>query len=129
MKKRKLPPHIVLPDGRWRFVKKGRSSPKKRVLKVARFRRTRRAARAVYSRGRRGVGLGGGWKGMIAPLAGGAGDVIAQKYIPINGVASTIAGMFLHDPVTMKIGLNKAGESLGMMFAGGGGGNGGGGWI
>jgi hypothetical protein len=137
MKKRKLPPHIVLPDGRWRFVKKGYSSHrqtnpslrKSKVVKVARFRRTRRAARAVYSRGRRGVGLGGGWKGMIAPLAGGAGDVIAQKYIPINGVASTIAGMFLHDPVTMKIGLNKAGESLGMMFAGGGGGNGGGGWI
>jgi hypothetical protein len=129
-KKRKMPPHIVLPDGRWRFVKRGstkKARPRK-VVKMARFRRTRRAARAVYSRGRKGVGLGGGLKGMIAPVAGGALDVVAQKYIPIFGIGSTASGMFLHDPVTMKIGLNKIGESLGGMFAGGVGG-GGGGWI
>ncbi len=67
--------------------------------------------------------------GMLAPVAGGAGDVIAQRFIPINGVGSTIAGMFLKDQVTMKIGLNKVGESLGMMFAGGVGGTDGGGWL
>jgi hypothetical protein len=71
----------------------------------------------------------GGWKSMIAPIAGGAGDVIAQKYIPIFGIGSTAAGMFLKDQVTMKIGLNKIGESLGAMFAGGGGNGGSGGWL
>jgi hypothetical protein len=130
MKKRKLPPHIVLPDGRWRFVKRGGTKAKPRkVVKVARYRRVRRAARAVYSRGRKGIGLGGGWKGMIAPVAGGALDIIAQKYIPVFGVGSTVSGMFLKDPVTMKIGLNKVGESLGGMFVGGVSGGSGGGWI
>jgi hypothetical protein len=66
---------------------------------------------------------------MLAPVAGGAGDVIAANYIPINGVGSTVIGMFLHDPITMKIGLNKAGESLGSMFAGGGASSSGGGWL
>jgi hypothetical protein len=130
MKKRKMPPHIVLPDGRWRFVKRGSKKISRKVVKVARFRRTRRAARYVVSRGRKGIGLGGGWKGMIAPVAGGALDVIAQKYIPIFGIGSTASGIFLHDPVTMKIGLNKVGESLGGMFAGGfGGSSSGGGWL
>ena len=63
---------------------------------------------------------------LLAPVAGGAGDVIAQKFIPIFGIGSTAAGALLHDQVTMKIGLNKIGESLGAMFAGGGGGSSGG---
>lgn len=66
---------------------------------------------------------------MLAPIAGGAGDVIAQKYIPIFGIGSTAAGMLLKDSVTMKMGLNKIGESLGAMFAGGGGSGNGGGWL
>lgn len=66
---------------------------------------------------------------MLAPIAGGAGDVIAQKYIPIFGVGSTVAGMLLKDQVTMKMGLNKIGESLGAMFAGGGANGGSGGWL
>jgi hypothetical protein len=66
---------------------------------------------------------------MIAPIAGGAGDMIAQRYIPIFGIGSTVAGMFLKDQVTMKIGLNKIGESLGAMFAGGGASSGGNGWL
>ena len=63
---------------------------------------------------------------LVAPVAGGAGDVIAQRYIPIFGIGSTVAGFALKDQVTMKIGLNKIGESLGAMFAGGVGGNSGG---
>jgi len=66
---------------------------------------------------------------MLAPVLGGAGDVIIQKYIPVFGAGSTLAGMFLHDPVTMKMGLNKIGESLGAMFFGGGGSGNGGGWL
>lgn len=66
---------------------------------------------------------------MIVPIAGGAIDVVAQKYVPIFGIGSTAAGMLLKDPVTTKIGLNKIGESLGAMFAGGGGSGGSGGWL
>ena len=121
--KRKLPPHIVLPNGQWRFVKRGRGkvSHSKRVVKIAR----RRGRFRSYAH--RGYGRSGGWKGLIAPVAGGAGDVIIQKYIPIFGVGSTVAGMFLHDQITMKMGLNKIGESIGLMFVGNGGrvGNGG----
>jgi hypothetical protein len=65
----------------------------------------------------------------VAPVAGGAVDVIAQKYIPIFGIGSTVLGMVLKDQVTMKVGLNKIGESFGAMFAGGGGNGGGGGWL
>jgi hypothetical protein len=126
--KRKMPPHIVLPNGQWRFVKRGRSQTKKRkVVQVARRRRS--YGRRFVGRARRSAGGMGGWKSMIAPIAGGAGDVIAQKYIPIFGIGSTAAGMFLKDQVTMKIGLNKIGESLGAMFAGGGGNGGSGGWL
>lgn len=71
-----------------------------------------------YGGGRKSLG---GIMTFLAPVAGGAGDVIAQRFIPINGVGSTAAGMFLKDPITMKIGLNKVGESLGAMFFGGGG--------
>lgn len=71
----------------------------------------------------------GAGKISFAPIAGGAGDVIARRYIPINGVGSTISGMFLKDSTTMKIGLNKIGESLGAMFFGGGSGSNNGGWL
>jgi hypothetical protein len=95
---------------------------------MARF-RSRPRYRYIKSSARRSYHSGGGWKGLIAPAAGGAGDVIAQKFIPINGVGSTVAGMFLHDSITMKIGLNKVGESLGYMFAGGGSSGSSGGWL
>lgn len=95
---------------------------------MARFRR----ARTVYRTARRASSRAGGTRGLmgyIAPFAGGAGDVFVKKFIPINGVASTVAGMFLKDQVTMKIGLNKAGESVGAMFAEKGQGGSLGGWL
>lgn len=85
------------------------------------------ARRGYYTRAKRSYKRSGGYKGMLAPIAGGAGDVIAAKFIPIHGVGSTVAGMFLGDQITMKIGLNKIGESLGVMFAGNGGYSNGGG--
>lgn len=93
---------------------------------MARF---RRRGRRYYSRARSYGRKSGGWKGMLAPVAGGAVDVIAQKYIPISGAGSAAIGMFLGDQVTMKIGLNKIGESLGVMFAGGGAGGNSDGWL
>lgn len=127
MKKRRMPPHIVLPNGQWRFVKRGSSVLRKRKSKVLQLAR-RRGGRRYFARARSHARKGGmgGIMSLVAPVAGGAGDIIIQKYIPFFGVGSTIAGFALKDHVTMKIGLNKIGESLGMMFAGGGGGNRGG---
>jgi len=71
----------------------------------------------------------GGITSMLVPVAGGAVDVVAQRWIPVFGVGSTAIGFFLKDHVTMKMGLNKIGESLGTMFAGGGGSGTGGGWL
>lgn len=75
------------------------------------------------------AGIISGAKGVIPSAIGGAGDVLARKFIPINGVGSFLAGMFLKDNVTMKIGANKAGESIGAMFLGGGSVAGGNGWL
>lgn len=121
-KNRRLPPHIVLPDGRWRFIKKSRVGKlkKKGGKKIMARRRSYRR----YSR--RAVA---GFKGILPAAVGGAGDVVARKFIPINGVGSIVAGMFLKDSVTMKIGANKAGESVGAMFLGGGSVAGGNGWL
>jgi hypothetical protein len=120
--KRKLPAHIVLPDGRWRFVKKGSIKPKKSVVKVARYRRARRAYSAYRSfRGRRGGKLGG-MKSLIAPLLGGAGDAFLAGRIPVNGVGATVAGFALGDHTTRQIGLYQIGYSGAQMFLGGGGG-------
>jgi hypothetical protein len=117
---RKMPPHIVLPNGMWRFVKRG--SHKKSVHKTRRKVKTM-AKRKKFTR--HGFG-GGGWKGYITPVAGGAGDIVIQKWIPVFGVGSTIAGAVMKDNVTMKMGLNKIGESLGLMLVGGNGKLGGG---
>jgi hypothetical protein len=119
--KRKLPPHIVLPDGRWRFIKKGSSKSKRSVVKVAKFRRTRRAYGA-YRSFRKSGGKLGGMKSMIAPLLGGAGDAFLAGKLPVNGVASTVAGFALGDHTTRQIGLYQLGYSGAQMFLGGGGG-------
>lgn len=109
------------------FGPRSTRTKKRKVVYVARRRRS--YGRRFVSRARRSAGGMGGWKSMLAPIAGGAVDVVAQKYIPVFGVGSTAAGMLLKDQVTMKIGLNKIGESLGAMFAGGGGSGNGGGWL
>jgi hypothetical protein len=112
------------------FGPKRTRQSKPKVVYMAR--RRRNYGRRFVSRARRssgGIGGMGGIKSMLAPVAGGALDVVAQKYVPVFGVGSTAIGFFLKDQVTMKLGLNKIGESLGAMFAGGGGNGGTGGWL
>jgi hypothetical protein len=54
-KKRKLPPHIVLPNGQWRFVKRGSKS-----ARTTRIRSVKTMARRRYGRKRsRGFSMGG----------------------------------------------------------------------
>jgi len=70
---------------------------------------------------------------MIAPVAGGAGDSIIRAKIGVDGVGSMLAGWGLGDQTTLKIGLNKGGETLGSyvaaMFFGGSGGSSSGMWL
>jgi hypothetical protein len=67
-KKRRMPPHIVLPNGMWRFVKAGskktiKSRTKRRFLTMARRRYSRRSSSGGF--GMRGLG-GISLKGILA---------------------------------------------------------------
>jgi hypothetical protein len=112
LSKRKLPPHIVLPDGRWRFVKKGRAKTPtvKRSATMARRRRSYR----VRSRrsGSRGFG---GIKSMLIPVAAGAADAYINPMLPINGVGSTAIGILGHNTTIRDIGLWQVGASVANM--------------
>ena len=68
-----------------------------------------RYRRKSYSRGR----TGGGMKGMLAPIVGGIADNVIDSYSPIDGIGSTISGMFLHNETVKCIGLYKVGYSIG----------------
>lgn len=123
--KRKLPPHIVLPNGQWRFVKRGSKHHRQtnRSLKVVHTAKRRYAKRA-YSRAR---GLGGGkFTGVIPPLLGGIADsMIGNRSImgfkvPV-GIGSTLVGWFMHSQTTRDIGLYQIGSSIPSMFGASGG--------
>jgi hypothetical protein len=118
-----MPPHIVLPDGRWHFVKRGKTSRK--VIKTAKYRRARRAYGRARSFRRSGGKLGG-MKSILAPLLGGAGDAFLAGKFPVNGVVSTVSGFALGDHTTRQIGLYQIGFSGAQMFLSGGVGGGGG---
>ena len=69
-----------------------------------------RYRRKSYSRGR---GIGGGFKGMIAPVLGGVADSYLDPMLPIDGVGATAVGMFMHSETIKNLGLYKVGFSLG----------------
>jgi len=52
-------------------------------------------------------------KGMLAPIVGGIADNVIDSYSPIDGIGSTISGMFLHNETVKCIGLYKVGYSIG----------------
>lgn len=94
-KSKRLPPHIVLPNGMWRFVKRGKKT-KRRGAKVA-----RRRYRASARRRRSSSGLGGGKlmrglfpvRGLVAGALVGIGAAMLQQrflpqVIPYQGAAA-----------------------------------------
>lgn len=100
--KRRMPAHIVLPNGMWRFVKRGSSSRKARrsVRKVARRRGYARRFGRYYGRARRSYRRSGGLMGMLKPvLFGGvatyASDKFAPQVIPMQGLAAGAAGGYV----------------------------------
>jgi len=105
-----MPPHIVLPNGMWRFVKKGRKvakTKKRMVVKMVRRKGGFRKRAGGFISG------GGGLKTMIAPVLGGVADSYLDPMLPIDGIGGTAVGFFLHSPTVRDIGLYKVGMSLG----------------
>lgn len=107
--KRKLPPHIVLPDGRWRFVKRGSKNVSKRKSHRGGVHMARKGKRH-FSRG--GFGFGS-MKSMIWPIAAGVADSYIDPLSPVDGLGATFIGMIGKDPALKTIGLYKLGASLG----------------
>lgn len=121
-KKRRMPAHIVLPNGMWRFVKgkaKALTTKKAKKVRTVRVRTRRRAISMVRHRkrsygGSKGLGLGGiSLKGILVGagsasladnlgltgaipygkyIAGGAGGKVAK-----TGVLSGVIGVFARD--------------------------------
>ena len=116
MMPRKLPPHIVLPNGQWRFVKRGskRVGSTRKVLSMRR--RRGRSRRRVYTARRRRYSGGGGMKipmkGILTPIIAGAADAIINPRSPINGIGSTAVGFVMKNEVVKTIGLYQVGQSL-----------------
>jgi hypothetical protein len=90
-RKRKMPAHIVLPNGMWRFVSgKSRTVKRARRVKHRKARRLYTMAKRRYSRRRSGGGgsrgIMGGIikpKGLIAAIILGAGAAtLAEKFVP-----------------------------------------------
>lgn len=112
MKKRNLPPHIVLPSGMWRFVKKGKTIKRKKIKGV----RTMARKRKSHSKRSGGLNLKHGIipvSGLLAGALIGAGaatladnaglsaKVPFGKYVAGGAVAGLpgIAGVFLRDMI------------------------------
>ena len=85
MSKRKMPPHIVLPNGQWRFVKRGSKSSKKTRSKRGGFMSRRKS-------GRRKGGMGG-IMGLAMPFAIGAiAGAYSDKIPLVNSMPPIVAG-------------------------------------
>ena len=71
MKKRKMPAHIVLPNGMWRFVKAGAKKAKSRVKSIrVKTKRKRGVYMAKKRHSRRSSGFGGLRLGRVLEILG-----------------------------------------------------------
>ena len=86
-KKRRMPKHIVLPNGMWRFVKSGT----KAVSRKVRVKRARRRIRGVVymarrrrTHHRRGIMGGSGVNSLVRSALIGVGTAHFAGYVPVN---------------------------------------------
>ena len=115
MAKRRMPAHIVLPNGMWRFVKRGSTSVRRRSAvrtKRIKTRRVRTMARYRRTRGRRGGGGARGKLGMFAPVIAGVADAVINPRSPINGIGSVVVGFGLKNQFCKDVGLYQVGQSV-----------------
>jgi len=137
MVKRKMPAHIVLPNGMWRFVKSG-SKKAKAIVRRKKVKRKRRRTRGVQmvrhrkSSRRSSSGFGGKGimkglytpKGIVASMLLGAGAAtLAEKVLPnvipmqnlavgfaVGGVGG-VAGVVARDALKGGLNLGLGGTS------------------
>lgn len=121
--KRKMPPHIVLPNGQWRFVKRGskkRSTVKRRNVVMARrrsYRRYRGYARKARSWGGKG---GSVTKNAIDGAIVGIAQTALPDVIPMQDPLIALGvGWFRKNPTLMTLGGIQLGAALGGMVGGG----------
>lgn len=118
-----MPPHIVLPNGQWRFVKRGNQT-KKRMAKrtMAKSRRYYRAKR-TYHRARSfggGGKYGGITKNVIDGALVGVVNTALPKFIPMQEPLVTLGvGWFRRNPTLTTLGGIQLGAQLGQMLSGG----------
>jgi hypothetical protein len=120
-----MPPHIVLPNGMWRFVKKGskkgRTARKitRRNVYMAR-RRSFRRARSYARRARGGKGSGGSvTKNAIDGVIVGIAQTALPDVLPMQDALIALGvGWFRHNPTLMTLGGIQAGAQLGSMVGG-----------
>ena len=124
MVKRKMPPHIVLPNGQWRFIKRGSRSviKKRRNGSMARYRGRRRSYRRAFTRARGRKGRGGGsvTKNAIDGLIVGVAQTALPDVIPMQDPLIALGvGWFRKNPTLMTLGGIQLGAALGGMVGGG----------
>jgi len=126
MVKKKMPPHIVLPNGMWRFVKRGakttsrkRNNVRRRINMARRGRRYSRARRYyTRARGRRGKG-GSVTKNAIDGVIVGVLQTALPDVIPMqDGLVALGVGFFRRNSTLMTLGGVQLGAQLGSMVGG-----------
>jgi uncharacterized protein (DUF2062 family) len=119
--KRRLPPHIVLPNGQWRFVKRGSRAPTKRKRVVMARRRSFRRGRRYFSRAR-GRSKGGGGsvtKNAIDGIIVGIAQTALPDVMPMQDPLIALGvGWFRRNPTLMTLGGVQLGAQLGSMVGG-----------
>lgn len=135
-KKRRLPPHIVLPDGRWRFVKKSHKIRHKKVVRT--IARRKRSYRRYYARARRGYSrrkglLSGNTGNMVIGAAAGFGSQFIPQFLGgwTNPIVFGAIGYLMKKPALFSIAGYEAGKNLasGGIFGNGSSMNTNGGWL
>jgi hypothetical protein len=129
--KRRLPPHIVLPNGQWRFVKRNssvsrRRAPIRRKVTMARRRRSYGRSRSFVRRARGGKSGGSVMKNALDGIIVGVAQTALPDVIPMQDPLIALGvGWFRHNPTLMTLGGVQLGAQLGAMVGGAiGGGNG-----
>ena len=133
MVKKKMPPHIVLQNGMWRFVKRGQKTKsfskgrnKKRYVSMARRGRRKRyysRAKRIYSRAR-GGGKAGVTKNIIDGVIVGVAQTALPDVIPMQDSLICLGvGWFRKNPTLVTLGGVQLGAQLGGMVGGTLGGN------
>jgi len=123
MVKRKLPPHIVLRNGQWRFVKRSRTGVKlyarKKRRKVIMARRRRSFGRRVSRARSWGGGKNSVTKNAIDGVIVGVAQTALPDVIPMqDSLIALGVGWFRKNPTLVTIGGIQLGAQLGGMVGG-----------